>query len=201
MNRTARVTLFAVSAIVAAHLLDSWGWTVLRTDGVYDNDRGRLLRVIGYLPLWWVVAAGIWLESRSRRNALLVALAPVAAGLLAEVLKIVLRRERPRLHDGEYFFRPFSDLPFYTRDIGLPSSHALVAFGGAWMLCRIWPRAWPVWVLLAGGCAVTRVQAGAHFVSDVTVAAVAAYLLVAMIWRRWGGEVSGPVRPASPQGA
>lgn len=183
-----------------AHLLDAWGWTALRTDGVYDNDRGRLLRVVGYLPLWWLVALAIWLESRNRRHALMVALVPAAGGLLAEVLKIVLRRERPRLHDGEYFFRAFGDQPFYTRDIGLPSSHALVAFAGAWLLCRIWPRAWPVWLLLAAGCAITRVQAGAHFLSDVTVAAVAAFALVAAVWRKWGAA-TGPVRPADPPAA
>ena len=89
---------------------------------------------------------------------------------------------------GEYFFRPFSESSFSTSGLALPSSHALVAFSGAFILCRLYPRAWPVWVLLAAGCALTRVQAHAHFLSDVTVAAVAAWFVVDVAWRAWGNE-------------
>ena len=79
--------------------------------GVYDRDFGRMLRVVGYLPLWMLLGGALWLQTRDRRRALLLALTPALGGLAAEVLKILLRRERPGLHDGAYFFRPFSDQP------------------------------------------------------------------------------------------
>ena len=178
-----RAWWIALVAIVAAHLLDGWGWDHLYRDGVYEHDLGRLLRIIGYLPFWLLAGIALWLQTRNRRRGLMLALVPTLSGLVAEVMKILLRRERPKLHDGAYFFRPFSDQFWSTRDIGLPSSHALVAFGGAWLLCRFWPRAWPIWLGLAAGCALTRVQSQAHFISDVTVGAAAAYAVVAWAWR------------------
>lgn len=192
MRPVTRVALLSLAAIALAHLGDSYAWQHLARPGVYDRDFGRMLRVVGYLPLWLLLAGALWLQTRDRRRALLLALTPALGGLVAEVLKIVLRRERPGLHEGAYFFRPFSDQPFYTRDIGLPSSHALVGFTGAWLLCRLYPKAWPVWLFLGVGCAYSRVQAHAHFLSDVTVAAVAGYVVVAWVWGRWGGgEVVG----------
>lgn len=186
MHRTLRIALLCFAAVFLGHAGDNYAWLHLERPGVYDRDFGRMLRVVGYLPLWLLLGAALWLQTRDRRRALLLALTPALGGLLAEVLKILLRRERPGLHNGDYFYRPFSDQPFYTRDIGLPSSHALVAFAGAWILCRLYPKAWPIWVALAAGCAYSRVQAHAHFLSDVTVAAVAAYVMVAWVWGRWG---------------
>jgi membrane-associated phospholipid phosphatase len=186
MRPVIRVALLSLVAIVLAHLGDSYAWLHLEKPGVYDRDFGRMLRVVGFLPLWLLLGGALWLQTRDRRRALLLALTPALGGLVAEVLKILFRRERPGLHEGAYFFRPFSDQPFYTRDIGLPSSHALVAFTGTWLLCRMYPKAWPVWLFLGAGCAFSRVQAHAHFLSDVTVAAVAGYVVVAWVWGRWG---------------
>lgn len=198
MRLTPRILAALVLAIVTAHLGDSWAWQHLVSPGVYDHDFGRLFRVTGFLPLWLLLALALWLVTREGRRAALLALVPTAGGLLAEVLKILLRRERPALHDGGYYFRPFADQFFSTKAIGLPSSHALVAFSGAWLLCRFYPRGWPVWIGLAIGCAVTRVEAQAHFLSDVTVAAVAAYLLVAGIWSRWGTPAPRSLPEAAP---
>jgi membrane-associated phospholipid phosphatase len=186
MTRLTRVALLGVVAVVLAHLLDGWAWTHLVDPEVYGNDRGRLLRVIGYYPLWIVLAAALWLQTRDRRRALFLGVVPGLGGLAAEVLKLLLRRERPGPHDGEYVFRAFSERTFSTSGLALPSSHALVAFTGAWVLCRLYPRAWPVWLLLAAGCALTRVQAHAHFLSDVTVAALAAWMVVELATRRVG---------------
>jgi len=43
----------------------------------------------------------------------------------------VFRRERPRAHGGEYFFRAFTDRPLHNGGLALPSTHAIVAFGAA----------------------------------------------------------------------
>lgn len=180
-----RVAFVSVAAIIVAHLLDGWAWAHLARPGVYDNDFGRMLRVVGYLPVWLALGCAVWLQTRDLRRALLLSLTPALGGLVAEVMKLTLRRERPGLHDGEYVFRAFGDQPWSSKALGLPSSHALVAFTGTWLLCRLYPRAWPVWLALGAGCALTRLQAHAHFLSDVVVAAVAGYLTVAAVWRQW----------------
>lgn len=185
MRPLTRIALVSALAIVVAHLLDGWAYAHVVDPEVYGDDRGRLLRVAGYYPLWIAGAFALWLQTRDRRRALFLGLVPGFGGLAAEVLKLLLRRERPAPHDGEYVFRAFSERPFSTSGLALPSSHALVAFTGAFVLCRLWPRAWPVWIAFAAGCALTRVQAHAHFLSDVVTAAVAAWFVVEVSWRRW----------------
>ncbi len=105
------------------------------------------------------------------------------AGGVAELLKMLVRRERPGLHDGAYVFRAFSDRPFRTTDLGFPSGHAMVAFAAAAIIARLFPRAAPVAYLMAAACGLTRVLAQAHFASDVVGAAIAAWVVVALIWR------------------
>jgi membrane-associated phospholipid phosphatase len=184
VQRPWRIALICTTAIVAAHLLDGWAWLHLVDPEVYEHDRGRLLRVVGYYPLWIALALALWLHARDRRRALFLGIVPGLGGLAAEVLKLLLRRERPVPHEGEYFFRSFSERTFSTSGLALPSSHALVAFTGAFVLCKLFPRAWPVWLLLGAGCALSRVQAHAHFLSDVVTAGVAAWFVVELCWRR-----------------
>lgn len=184
MRPSFRIALFATLAVVVAHLADSWAWRHFVQLDIYEHDFGRMCRSFGYLPFWLIVAVAMWAQTRNRRAALLLALVPTAGGAIAALLQVLLRRERPGLHDGHYVFRAFSDRPFHGAEFGLPSSHAMVAFSAAWLLCRMYPRAWLVWVVIATGCALSRVAAQAHFLSDVTVAAVAGYFLVAVVWGR-----------------
>lgn len=162
--------------------MDGWVFHHVAAANVYGNDLGRLLRIAGFLPTWFLGAAALVLHDRGRtppapvgpwHRGLMLAVSPILGGLLGEVLKLLLRRERPSLHDGAYVFRSFLDQPWSTRDLGLPSGHALVAFSGAAMASYLFPRTAPVWLLWAAGCAVTRVLAQAHFTSDVVLAAIA----------------------------
>ncbi len=195
----------AVLALGAAHLLDRAAYTWLYDPGVYDHDWGRMLRTLGFLPFWLVGAVALWLHDRGPaggetgaagargpgspprawRRALLLALAPTASGIAGELLKLVIRRERPWAAGGAYVFRPFSDRPLSGAGLAMPSSHAVVAFGAAFALARLFPRTAPVWYLLATACALTRVAARAHFLSDVTLGALLAWLVVAGLWRWW----------------
>jgi membrane-associated phospholipid phosphatase len=180
-----RLLVIAVSAIVVAHLLDGWMYRNFRVDDIYGTDWGRMLRVVGFVPLWFVAAVALWLHelpARTRRP-LLLALSPALAGLAGEVFKLLLRRERPGAHDGLYFFRPFDERTFSTSGLALPSSHAIVAFGGAAVLSKLFPRAWPVWWGLAWGCALSRVAAGAHFLSDVVLSAILGWSVAAALER------------------
>jgi membrane-associated phospholipid phosphatase len=191
----------AVLALGCALALDPWAWRHLALPGVYDKDWGRLLRVMGSLVLWIPLAVAVWLERTARgartanRAGLLLMLGPALAGAAAEVLKLLLRRERPGLHEGAWVFRAFTDRPFDTRDLGLPSSHAMVAFGGAAVLARLFPGAAPVAYLLAAGTAITRVLAQAHFLSDAVLGALAGWTVGALLWKRFGEH---PTPPGSP---
>jgi membrane-associated phospholipid phosphatase len=177
--------MVALAAIVMAHLLDGWTYSNLRIADIYSEDWGRMLRVMGFLPLWFTAALALWLHERpaAGRRPLVLALSPTLAGAAAEVLKLLLRRERPNAHEGLYYFRPFTERTFSTGGLALPSSHALVAFGAAAILSRLFPRARLVWWALAWGCGFSRVAAGAHFLSDVVVAAVVGWLVGAGVWK------------------
>lgn len=179
------------SALVAGLLLDGWAWRVLVNLTVYDRDWGRLLRVTGSLYLWLPLALAVWLQHRAQAPAIagracLLLLSPALAGGVAELLKLLVRRERPALHDGAYVFRAFADRPFDTRDLGFPSSHAMVAFAGAAIVARLFPRAAPVAYLLAAGCGLSRVLAHAHFLSDAIGGAIAGWAVGALLWHLVG---------------
>jgi membrane-associated phospholipid phosphatase len=183
-----RVQLVILAAVLALSvLLDGWAYRSLVDARVYERDWGRLLRVTGSLVLWVPLGVAVWLERRRAapgraREAWLLIAGPLVAGGVAEVIKILVRRERPGPHDGVYVFRSFADRPFYTGDIGFPSSHAMVAFGGAVVLARLFPRTAPVAYLLAAGCAATRVLAHGHFLSDVVAGAIGGWAVGAALW-------------------
>ena len=170
--------MFAVSlALVgAASAVDSWAFHHFRLPDVYDRDWGRALRSVGYWPLWIALSVALWLTDRARgrgvQRAAILAGAVTLAGVLDEVLKLLVRRDRPGVHDGAYSFRPWSDRPFDSSGFGMPSSHAIIAFAAAAALTELFPAAAIVWYGLAVGCAVTRVLSGAHFVSDAIVGAL-----------------------------
>lgn len=192
-RRAAAAAALAAMVTAAALALDPWVWLHIENPGIYEKDWGRLLRVFGSLYLWFPLALAVWLERRSRERsdaarAWLLFWGPAVSGGVAELLKMLFRRERPGLHDGASVFRAFSDRPFSTSDLGMPSSHAMVAFGGAVLLSRRFPRAAPVLYALAAGCAATRVLARAHFASDVVVGALAGWAVGALLWSRFGAD-------------
>lgn len=191
--------LAAALATLLAFWLDPWAWRTLRYPEVYQHDWGRLLRVMGSLVLWLPLALAFWLEARARRapapqRAWFLLWGPALAGLLAELLKLLVRRERPDLHAGAYVYRSFSERPLDSHDLGFPSSHVMVAFAGAAVLARLHPRAGAVACVLAVGCAITRVLAQAHFASDVVAGGIAGWAVGAWLGRR-------AVQPAAIAGA
>lgn len=175
--------------VLGAHLLDETAWRLLRDPRIYEKDIGRLFRVVGFLPTWLIVAGAVWLHDRAEHTEShesgpgwgwrggLVLLAPTLGGTAAELLKLLIRRLRPMPDHFEYVFRPFADGPLSNRGMGMPSSHALVAFAGAAALARVFPQSWWIWYLLATGCAVTRIMAVGHFLSDTVVAACVGYAI------------------------
>lgn len=170
-----------------------WAATHLAFPRFAETDPGRFLRIQGFLPTWLAVGAALVMTdwplrasggSRAawRRGTLLVGSATLSGGV-GELLKLLIRRERPGTEAGAYVFRAWSDRPFSTSGLGMPSSHVVVAFGALAMLSLLFPRARPVWYALGIGCAMSRVAAHAHFVSDVTAAAIVGIAVSAGLWR------------------
>ncbi len=183
-TRRVMVTIAVVLFVfIAASVLDRWAFFFFKsgdTARVEGRDWYRLLRVMGFLPTWLIVALAGWLLSRRDAIAPRVSMAlsilagATLSGAAAELLKLVIARERPG-EDARYVFRGlfagFSD----GSNLGLPSSHAAVAFGGAIALTLARPVLGPLAIVLAAGCAWTRMLSGAHYLSDVTGAAMLAY--------------------------
>jgi len=197
---TRRFLLLSVLALLLAHLADSWAAVHLVFPHLGNTDLGRLLRILGFLPTWIAVAAALVMTDwplravngawATWRRGLLVVGSATLSGAAAELLKIVIRRERPGDEAAGYVFRAWSDRTFSTAGLGIPSSHVMVAFGALAMLARLFPRARPVWYLLAAGCAVSRVAAHAHFLSDVTAAGILGIIVAGLLWRRFPPPLS-----------
>ena len=188
------VTL-AVFAVPA--LADQWSYAHLYVARIYDHDWAMALRATGTLYVWIPVALIVWLvqretdAARAKRRALLLLGSPVLAGALCEVMKLLIRRERPDVGAGQWVFRAWSDHTFSTAGLATPSSHTMVAFGAATMLARMYPRARCVFYAFAWGCAATRVLAHAHFVSDITLGALLGWAVGWGTWIQWGAVGSG----------
>ena len=198
-----RLILAAILAVASSFMLDRWAYDHVVYARVYDQDWGRLLRVLGFLPTWGIAALALWMHERgimahAKRRALLLVASPAVSGIAGELLKLVFRRERPQAHDGAYYFRPFTERPFSTSGLALPSSHTIVAFGAAAMLAYLFPRARWLWFALAAGCAVSRLLARAHFLSDTVVAGLVALTTTALLWRRFGGAPASTTSFATP---
>lgn len=193
-----------------AHALDRVTFENVYADDPLRRDWARMFRVCGYLPLWLLVGSAFWMIDAPRdrvmswpslRRAAWIALNPALTGLVCEVLKLIVRRERPdaalALDGPLYLFRTWEGPWWSTRGLGFPSSHVGVAAGAAAALICLYPRAWPVWVALPVGCAVTRLLDRAHTLSDCVGAMIAA-VVVAAVLMPFFGRVSARRRGFHP---
>lgn len=156
-----------------------------------DHDWYQVFRCNGSLVTWLLISAAIFLAATPRSRllrprgedlrCLLVIASPAIAGVVAEILKPLIGRERPVKHDGEHVFKPFLHGLWDGSNLGLPSSHAAVAFGGAFMLGFLYPRVRVLAMFVATGCVVTRLMGGAHFLSDAYVGAWIAFAVASWL--------------------
>ena len=200
MPKTTKFLIIALASLAIAHALDPLAFRHLSYRDVNTTDWGRLLRVMGFLPTWLVAAAALALHDRPEpwrfRRAYLLFFSAGLAGLAGEILKIVIRRLRPG-ELGDYAFRSYAERPFSSGGLGMPSSHAIVAFGAAAMLARLFPRARVIWWSLGWGCGLTRVLHGKHFFSDVVLAALVAWLIAAILWSRYSAGMKREGEPVA----
>lgn len=178
------------------------------------SDWYRLLRVMG--SYWtWLAVAGVLLihdmrtpmsaprllrggrDTTHRAGSIVVIVA--AAGLLAELLKLIIVRERPvtGLDYQGFVFGPLLGGFTGHGNIGFPSSHTSAAFGGAAAMGMLFPAARPALFLLAAGCGFSRILVGAHWFSDVVGGAACGIAAAAWLYPRLSaGLVRRPTEPA-----
>jgi len=206
-SRAMAAAALALAGLLAASLLDRAAYGALTWPpgrrGVGElEDWYQMLRTAGYLPAWLVVGAAIVLLGRGGGNdravagrAAAVVLSALTAGIAAEIVKLLVGRERPEVSGVEgawqgYVFRAplrgFAD----ASNLGFPSSHAATAFGGALALAAAYPPLRWLAFAFACGCGLTRVLSGAHFASDVYGGAALGWAASRWWWRglsgRWG---------------
>src|SRR5688572_31536474 len=98
--RTAwRVLAITIIATLAATVVDTWTYQNIQNPRVYEQDWGRMLRVMGFLGTWLALAIAIRLieapdassRPRARRRANLLFWTATLGGGVAELLKLLFR--------------------------------------------------------------------------------------------------------------
>ena len=113
------VRALAITAVLTglAWMADGWVYARWNDPRVYDRDWGRLLRVMGFLGTWLALAVAIALQEgaeparrvRAQRRASLLFWSAALGGIVAEVGKLTIRRERPEPNDGVHAFRDWGE--------------------------------------------------------------------------------------------
>ncbi|MGD9693062.1 MAG: phosphatase PAP2 family protein [Phycisphaerales bacterium] len=185
-----RAALLTTLIVWAASALDRAAFHLFHVQGVRDYSLFFAVKWLGTITPWLIIAVAILVIDALRappsvpssaralhiiRRPLFLLASAISAGALAELLKIVFRRERPIYHDGLHMLRPLTERPFHSGGLDLPSSHVAVAFGAACALAFIAPPFRIPALLIASLVGVARMLEGSHSLSGVTLAAALAW--------------------------
>jgi len=190
------------AALLVASVLDRAAYEALSVTDDHSRrmlesaDWYRVLRVMGSMWLWGPVAAVFMMVDRARiregarmsggwtRRGVMLLTCALLSGGAAELLKALVGRLRPENSGGWYAFMSLGErLEWNWSDLGMPSSHAAVAFGAAMALSFTHRAAAPLLFLGAAGCGLTRVVMEQHYLSDVVAGAAVAYAVSLAVWR------------------
>jgi membrane-associated phospholipid phosphatase len=191
------VTLsFASLGVLAVVLFTYREWDVAAAHYFYARREGFLnaffsvAHHLGRAELYLVPALLLWLLKRKRRppsakRALFVFASVAAAGLTADLFKVVLARRRPRL----YLFEGLHGFDFWRLDashLSFPSGHTATLFAAAASIALLAPRwrvpAFAVAALIGFG----RIATLDHYPSDVIAGAWVGVLGAWACWRAFG---------------
>ncbi|MGO8915027.1 MAG: phosphatase PAP2 family protein [Stellaceae bacterium] len=136
------------------------------------------------------------------RRALFVCIAVAGAGIVADIVKLVFGRARPKLlfADGFYGFTWGAAQADYW---SFPSGHATTVAALTVALYLLWPRGLAVYLVVALLVAASRIIITAHYVSDALMGAAIGGGVAWVVWRgfaRTGPDLAGPVAQP-PSGA
>ena len=183
----AKLFVFAAGFLLLTFLdQDLWRW--LKADvpvaTLRSKDWYQTFRQMGALYVWAIVGLSFILNDTARSSTqpptpettsrlwgplhrgLLILLVTLTSGALAELVKLIVRRERPGT-TGEYTFAWMTDASHISPGLGIASSHAAVAWAGAFIVSFFLPRSAFVLFPAAMLCSMGRILEGAHFVTDV----------------------------------
>lgn len=198
-RRTRRLAwaLAACVLLLLASLLDHMAFNIFSGQAKLESREWyKMFRQVGNWPVWILIGLAVALAMHRRAPertpihqgpgaGILIIASSGLSGLAAELLKLIVGRMRPGPY-GLYQFKPFLHGFIDGSNLGMASSHTAVAFGGAFMVLRLFPAAAPVALFAAAGCALTRLLSGAHFLSDVTVGVMLAYAVSAALSSAFG---------------
>lgn len=180
--------LHALFALIS-RLGEAWGWL--------------LLFALGFAALHWggelprLRGAAARLRAASAVPAFLF-ISVAAAGLAADILKLLLGRMRPKLlfSGGLYGFTGLAWRPDHW---SFPSGHTATIAALAAALWWLWPRHLLFYVLVAAIVAASRIAVGAHYPSDVAAGALVAVLATrgaARLFALWRIDLATAARGA-----
>lgn len=197
--------LIAIPAFLLALILDWPAYQILSIDTLIEGEDSpqwkieqrqlyQFVRLVGYIPAWLAIALAVDLAGRRRRSPMVgverddrglvtpgILACTLLTGLVVAFMKALIGRERPLKHDGEWYFKPFLDGFTDGSNLSTPSSHAAIAVAGALVISRLRPGTGFVAIPLAVACAYSRVLMGAHFISDVVLGAIVAWVVVELV--------------------
>lgn len=198
--------LIAVFGLIIFNLTDRWLFerVYVGTEEIGEVESKawyQILRQTGDIRTWIIVALAIGAHAfwrafggnapRIRVGGIIgIVAAPIASGLVAEILRMILARERP-LVAGIYrdhvwqglFAGVYSDGKwFQISGLGLPSSHAAVAMAAAVATARAFPGSGWILVPVAIGCSWTRMLSGRHFASDVFLGMIVGWIVAVLVF-------------------
>jgi membrane-associated phospholipid phosphatase len=165
-------TVVALNTDIATHN------AIAQLPNPWIGKTGRLAAWASYLGEGWIDLAifgalAVVGGRDGQRAALAGAQALLAVALVAGVGKVAFREERPQVNPNEKVF--FSDRILQADS--MPSGHAMCAFATAAVLGSEYPKAAPVFYVLATWVALARIQEGTHWVSDVIVGSALGLLI------------------------
>lgn len=183
VRHAAGVGALVTLGVWAASSMDRAAYHALYEPGIARSGVALAVKWMGTITPWLFIAGALMVFDAARerkraggaadwwrRGSMLLA-SGVAGGIVAEVLKIVFRRERPIYHEGLHMLRPITDRTLHSGGLDLPSSHVAVAFGVCCAWGWLFPRARAWAVGLATLVGVVRMLQGSHSLSGVLMGA------------------------------
>ncbi len=131
----------------------------------------------------YMLSAGIYgvglftRNKKLRHTGVLLISAATAAGFIQTITKNIVGRARPSTLEGKDVFKPFSKEGAYH---SFPSGHSILSFTTAHAIARQFDSWWVKGGIYAIGSIspISRLWAGAHWLTDVTIGVVLSILIV-----------------------